>query len=270
MFRSGPARSPTACHHPDLLLSVHDKQRLAYEGDPESSTGHLILPGSPDERLARLWEKYISKMFEHRRLKRVDYTQEDAVRWLAWLSNALTVRNVSEFQLDGFNTWPHFQRDKRRPEALLGRVPSYYRRPFWYSIGLYVYLAEAFLQALYFLSSIAGAPVQAGVLFGIAYVAASPGGGIPNQLLTGTLTAVAATALIQRSRIGPTGWPLVEKFTWSRNRFHYNLSRHIQVGLINGAVAGLIVLACGCVSSRTFVMSLVGPKRKPDRARMTV
>jgi hypothetical protein len=220
-----------------LVLSV---VALAYEGDPASSTAHLLLPGSADERFARLWEKYIDKMFEHRQLRRVAYTQEDAISWLVWLSNALTVRKVSEFQLDGFNTWPHFQRDTRRPETFLGRVPSYYRRPFWYFIGLWVYLVEACLLMLCFVSYIVGGPFQAGVLFGVAYIAVSPGDSIPSQLLIGTLTAVAATALVQRSRIRPTGWRLVEKFTWSRTQFYSNLGRRIEVGLGNGAVAGLI------------------------------
>ena len=216
---------------------------LAYMGDSQGSAASLMLPGSIDERLARLWNKYVQKMFTHRPLHRDGYGTSDAIGWLEWLAHAMVIRKTDEFQLDRFNSWPRFQRDTRTQESLSWRVPSYYRRPFWYGIGTFVYLPMWLLSSLALISYPAGGPFRAGVLFGIAYLIATPNGGLVNQILIGALSAVGTSVLIGRVKFGSMdvhGWPPVEKVHWSRTLFISNLGRGIEVGLTNGAVAGLI------------------------------
>jgi hypothetical protein len=82
--------------HSPLMLHV---VALAYHGQP--ATG-LQGPGTLKERQARLWERYLTRMFEQRPLdeSRSGYTREHALNWLAWLAGALQDRNQTEFQLD--------------------------------------------------------------------------------------------------------------------------------------------------------------------------
>jgi len=79
-----------------LLLHVI---ALAYHGRPLAA---LEAPGSNDERRARLWNAYLTRMFEQRPLYRRtggDMAQQ-AVGWLAWLAGRLRDRDQSEFHLD--------------------------------------------------------------------------------------------------------------------------------------------------------------------------
>lgn len=223
-----------------LVLNV---VALAYMGDSPYSIASLRLPGTPEERLARLWRKYVEKMFEHRPLRRFAYSSEEASGWLAWLAHALTIRNTDAFQLDRFNSWPRIQRDTRQLGSESWRIPRYYRRPFWYAISLFLYLPEGLLSTLSLLTFPAGGPWRAGVLFGIAYLVAAPHGGIVNELITCILGAVAFTALVSRVDFGSTsdqGWPAVERVYWSRSHFSANLGRAIEAGLANGVIGGLI------------------------------
>jgi hypothetical protein len=81
-------RSPLTLHV--IALAYHGRPALAVQG-----------PGSPEQRQARLWEAYLDRMFEQRRLDpRSGYTTAQARRWLAWLACALRDRDQTEFQLD--------------------------------------------------------------------------------------------------------------------------------------------------------------------------
>jgi len=71
---------------------------LAYHGRPALA---LSQPGSWDIWQERLWNAYVSRMFEQRPLPPgCRYTREQAVAWLAWLARALREHNQVEFHLD--------------------------------------------------------------------------------------------------------------------------------------------------------------------------
>ena len=79
-----------------LLLHV---VALAYHGPRPVAA--LQAPGSLQQRQERLWEAYLSRMFEQRPLEPgYGYTPERAVDWLAWLAGRLRDRDQTQLHLD--------------------------------------------------------------------------------------------------------------------------------------------------------------------------
>jgi hypothetical protein len=71
---------------------------LAYHGRPAAA---LYASGTFQQRQAWLWEAYVTRMFEQRPLgPAYGYSDQTAMRWLAWLARSLQDRAQTEFQLD--------------------------------------------------------------------------------------------------------------------------------------------------------------------------
>jgi hypothetical protein len=188
--------------HSPLMLHV---VALAYHGQP--ATG-LQEPGTLKERQARLWDKYLTRMFEQRPLdeSKSGYTREDALRWLAWLAGALQDRNQTEFQLDRLvPEWlPHEGHWRTRAHFVTG-----------VSVGLIVGSA-------------------AWLAFGLAFGARI---GLAFGLAVGLLLGLDAGTAERRKRdIRP-----VEQVRWYWPQLFIGLVVGLVVGLVGGLVAALVL-----------------------------
>ena len=218
----------------------------AYAGEPENSTASLLKPGTSAQRLSRLWDEYIKKMFKQRPVRNQKYTKEQARAWLVWLAGEMVRRKTDAFQLDRLTNTVGMvlrQRGKgaRRQYDLSDRC---YRPSPWFVL---IFLFEIFviqpLSALEMLSFPLGGPFRAGVLLGIAYLVADGHGSISSAVLVGLLGATAFSVIVSRQQLGSRigqGWPAVESVYWSRQRFVGRIRWSVAEGLLNGLAGGLI------------------------------
>lgn len=220
----------------------------------DGNTANLVAPGTEEERLERMWHKYISAMFIQRPLKKpAAYGIEQAVYWIEWLAYAMTQLNAPYFRLDrlgegwrsltagaqgapDFETLTFRQRTRRVASAISRGLVINLPMMIFAFTGLCVYMLGAF-------SMLFGGPLSAGPLFGSAYLISGLNAFPFRTVIIGILAAMSGLSIVIAAGVGQgifEGDIPAEEIHWSWARWRWRFPRSVGLGMVTAILGGLV------------------------------